>query len=151
MLKKAIIRGLLGFPLGIAMGYIITILISLVAGDGNYYPVAPELIDVFRNEINAVVFQTVLCGILGVSFSASSIIWEMEHWSIAKQTGIHLMITSCVMLPIAYFAHWVERTLLGFMLYYAVFLVVFFIIWLIQYVIWKNKIRDINRKVRETS
>ena len=133
MLKKVVLRGLLGFPLGIAMGYVITILISLVAGGGNYYPVAPELMDGFRNEINAVVFQTVLCGILGVSFAASSTIWEMERWSIAKQTGLYLMITSCVMLPIAYLAHWMERTLLGFVFYYAVFLVVFFIIWLIQY------------------
>jgi len=151
MLKKAILRGLLGFPLGIAMGYIITILISLVTGGGSYHPVAPELIEEFGNEINAVVFQTILCGILGSSFSASSIIWELEQWSIAKQTGVFLLITSCVMLPIAYFAYWMERTLLGFVLYYAVFLAVFFIIWLIQYTIWRIKIRDINRKVKEKS
>ena len=151
MLKKTILRGLLGFPLGIAMGYVITILISLVAGDGNYYPVAPELIDQFGSEISAVVIQTILCGILGTSFSASSVIWEMERWSLAKQTGIHFFITSIVMLPIAYFAHWIERTLLGFVLYYAVFVVIFVVVWLTQYAIWRNKIKDINRKVKETN
>lgn len=79
MKKKIIMRSLLGFPLGIAMGYLITILISLCWANGYYSPCAPELISVMGNEINAVILQTVLCGILGTGFAASSVIWEMEH------------------------------------------------------------------------
>ena len=32
MKKQMILRGLLGFPLGIAIGYVITIIISLIHG-----------------------------------------------------------------------------------------------------------------------
>ena len=42
MKKKMIQRGLLGFPLGIAIGFVITVIISMCIGDGSFYPVTPE-------------------------------------------------------------------------------------------------------------
>ena len=53
MKKKMIQRGLLGFPLGIAIGFVITVIISMCIGDGSFYPVTPELIDTMKNELNA--------------------------------------------------------------------------------------------------
>lgn len=44
-------RGLLGFPLGIAIGFVITVIISMCIGDGSFYPVTPELIDTMKNEL----------------------------------------------------------------------------------------------------
>ena len=52
MKKKMIQRGLLGFPLGIAIGFVITVIISMCIGDGSFYPVNPELIDTMKNELN---------------------------------------------------------------------------------------------------
>ena len=43
MKKKLLLRGALGFPIGIAIGYVITICISLMWADGYYSPCAPEL------------------------------------------------------------------------------------------------------------
>ena len=100
MKKKIIKRSLFGFPLGITMGYLITILISLGWANGYYSPCVPELISLMGNEINAVIFQTILCGILGVGFAASSVIWEMDSWSIVKQTGIYFSIISVIMLSL---------------------------------------------------
>lgn len=60
--------------ISITMGYLITILISLGWGNGYYSPCVPELISIMGNEINAVILQTILCGILGVGFAASSVI-----------------------------------------------------------------------------
>ena len=45
MKKKLIGRGLLGFPVGIAIGYVITVIISICIGDGFFYPVTPELVN----------------------------------------------------------------------------------------------------------
>ena len=42
MKKKMIQRGLLGFPLGIAIGFVITVIISMCIGDGSFYPVRSE-------------------------------------------------------------------------------------------------------------
>lgn len=85
-----ILRGLLGFPLGIAIGYVITIIISLIWAHGYYSPVIPDLIDYVGSEIYAVILQTFLCGVMGSGFAMASMIWEHEEWSIAKQTGLYL-------------------------------------------------------------
>lgn len=64
MKKQILSRGLVGFPVGIAIGFVITLIISAYIGDGSYYPVTPELIGSMGNELNAVILQTVLCGII---------------------------------------------------------------------------------------
>ncbi len=38
MKKKIFLRGLLGFPIGITIGYLITIFISLIWGQNHYSP-----------------------------------------------------------------------------------------------------------------
>lgn len=149
MKKKAFQRGLLGFPLGVFIGYTITILISLFAADGYYSPCVPALVDEIGTEIGAVVFQAVLCGLLGVSFGAASVIWEKDNWSILKQTGIYFLIVSITMFTIAYFSHWMERSISGVLMYVGIFVAIFLFMWVIQYCIWKNKIKSINKKMEE--
>ena len=60
MKKKLIQRGLLGIPLGIAIGFVITVVISCWIGDGSFYPVQPKLMETMGSELNAVILQTVL-------------------------------------------------------------------------------------------
>ena len=147
MKKKAIKRGVLGFPLGISMGHIITIVLSLFWGNGYYSPVVPSLIDAVGSEIGAIVVQVALSGLLGASSAAASIIWEIENWSIAKQTGIHFFIISITMLPIGYFAHWMPHSLVGFLMYFGIFVAIFIAVWVINYYIMKKKIKYINKSI----
>lgn len=149
MKKQAFLRGLLGFPLGIAIGYIITIFISIGLGKGYYSPCIPGLVDAMGSEINAVILQTVLSGLLGSSFAACSVIWEIDDWSIAKQTFIYFMITAFVMMPIAYVANWMEHTFLGFLIYFGIFTAIFIVLWIVQYLFWRNKVKKINAEVDE--
>ncbi|MDR0841156.1 MAG: DUF3021 domain-containing protein [Christensenellaceae bacterium] len=149
MLKKTIGRGALGFPLGICIGYVITIGISAVLATGEYHPCVPALVAEFGNELAAVIFQAVLCGVLGAAFAAASVIWEIEKWSIAKQTGIYFLIASLAMLPIAYFAHWMEHSFTGFMLYFGIFITIFVVVWVVQYLVWKSKIQRLNASIEE--
>lgn len=148
MKKKVLLRGVFGFPLGIAIGYVITILISLKWGQGYYSPCVPELIDRMGSEINAVIVQTVLCGLLGVAFGASSVIWEIDSWSIVKQTGVYFAITSIVMLPFAYVMFWMEHSVKGFLSYFGIFAAIFIFIWLIQYLIGKYTVTKMNSKLK---
>ncbi|MBQ7774400.1 MAG: DUF3021 domain-containing protein [Lachnospiraceae bacterium] len=147
MKKQAILRGMIGIPVGISLGYIITILISLVHGEGYYAACVPALIEMAGSEINAVILQTILCGILGMTFAASSIIWELDHWSIAKQTGVYFLITAFVMLPIAYLTHWMEHSLKGFLSYSAIFLGIFIIMWISMYLVYRKNVKQLNAKI----
>ena len=147
MKKKIILRSILGFPIGITIGYLITIVISLVWANGFYLPCVPELIYSMGNEINAVVLQALLCGVLGTGFAASSIIWEIENWSIIKQTGIYFIVISIIMLPIAYFAYWMEHSIVGIFSYFGIFILIFAFIWIIRFVIGKHNVRRMNESL----
>ena len=147
MKKQLIKRGLLGFPLGISLGYVITIIVSAFFGKGYYSAVMPELVTMMGNEINAVILQTLLCGILGTGFAMASLIWEIDSWSLAKQSGIYFAIACALMLPIAYITNWMKHTLFGILSYIGLFVLIFIIVWLSQYFALRSRITKINREL----
>ncbi len=147
MKKQIVLRGVLGIPVGITIGCLITIVVSLGWGQGYYSPCVPELADMMGNEINAVVLQTLLCALLGAAFGACSVIWEIESWSIVKQTGIYFLIISVVMLPTAYFLYWMEHSVAGLLSYFGIFAGIFIVIWLTQYLIVMRKVKKLNAKI----
>lgn len=148
MKKKAFLRGLLGFPLGIALGQVILIVLSLFWGDGRFTPCMPDLAANMGSEIGAVMLQTLFCGIIGASFAASSVIWEMDKWSIALQTGLYFAINSLAMLPTAYALHWMGHSVGGFLSYFGMFILYFAIIWAVQYFFWKRKLKRLNARLQ---
>ena len=96
------------------------------------------------NEINAVLLQAVLCGILGAGFGACSVIWQIESWGILKQTGIYFSIISVMMLPIAYVSYWMEHSLKGILSYSGIFVLIFAAVWIVQYAAAKHNVRKMN-------
>lgn len=151
MKRKTIKRGFLGFPLGIAIGYVITVIISVCVGDGSFYPVTAELIDTMGNELNAVVFQTVLCGIMGMGYAMASVIWDIDSWSLAKQSGVYFAIACVVMFPIAYIANWMKHDIVGILSYAGIFVAIFIFVWLIQYFVWKDKVKRMNDGIQNSN
>lgn len=149
MKKKLFLRGALGFPIGIAIGYVITICISLRWAGGYYSPCVPELAEALGSEIGAVALQALLCGLLGTGFAASSVIWEMESWSLVRQTGVCFLSNSLIMLPIAYAMHWMEHSVAGFLSYFGVFVLIFVVIWGVQFAIGKQNVKKMNEKISE--
>lgn len=148
MKKQIILRGLLGVPIGISIGFIITIIVSFFVGKGVYCPATPEFIKTMGNELNAVVLQTVLLAIMGAGIGMASVIWELDSWSLAKQSGIYFLILCLVMLPVAYVANWMRHSVSGVLIYTGVFVAVFVIVWLVRYFIWKGRIKKLNALVK---
>ena len=84
---------------------------------------------------------------MGAGFAAASVIWELDSWSLAKQSGIYFLIISVIMLPIAYVTNWMQHTLLGVLSYVGIFVAIFLAVWLSQYLLWKRKIKKMNALV----
>ena len=135
MKKKLIGRGLIGFPVGIAIGYVITVIISICIGDGFFHPVTPELVNKMGSELNAVLIQTGLSGIMGTGFAMASVIWEIDSWSLAKQSGIYFAIACVIMFPISYFANWMPHSTAGILSYVGIFVAIFLAAWVTQYTV----------------
>ena len=124
MKKELFFRVFVGILGGVVISYFITIGISLVIADGNYYPCVPTLVDRFGTQIAAVVVQTILSAVLGAGFALSSFIWQQDNWSLLKQTGIYFLVVTVLMMSIAYFLEWMEHSIFGFIRYFAIFFVI---------------------------
>ena len=132
MKKKFVKRIWIGFPVGIAMGYIITLVISACIGDGTVYSATPEFVQRMGTELSAVILQTALCGVLGSGFAAASVIWEIDSWSLAKQSGVYFIVIGAILL------------VAGLLSYVGIFIGIFMAVWLSQYLCWKARIKKMN-------
>lgn len=79
----------------------------------------------------------------------ASVIWEFDSLSLAVQSGIYFLITCIIMLPIAYIANWMERSIGGFLSYVGIFIAIFAACWLAQYLIWKCRIKKVNEFINK--
>ncbi len=149
MKKKILLRAFVGMPLGITISVIISIIISLCINDGSFYAVVPELTEWCGSEISAVIVQYIFSAVYGAVWAGASCIWETEGWSLLRQTLTHLAVTSVTTFPVAYFTGWMEHSLAGVLVYYAVFLGIYFMIWLFQYLPMRRRIARFNQKVKE--
>jgi ABC-type antimicrobial peptide transport system permease subunit len=149
MKKKILLLCLIGAPIGLAISTLITIAISLAVGDGNFYPVVPELVNDCGNEINAVLLQTACSLLYGAAWAGASAVWKQDGWSLLRQTATHLLVCSLATFPIAYFMRWMDHSVSGALTYFGIFFGVYLIIWLSQYSAMKKRVEEMDRKVRE--
>ena len=149
MKKKLIVRGFFGLPFGIALGQVIAVIISICKGDGRLHPVSPELVNALGSELNAVMLQTALCGAMGAGFAMASVIWEIDTWSLAAQSGVYFAVACAIMFPISYFAGWIPRTAGGILSYVGAFAAFFAFTWLTQYFVWKKRVRRMNESLQD--
>lgn len=151
MKKKMICRSLLGMPIGIAISYVITILISVRVGDGSYYPVVPTLETTLGSEIVAVLIQLICSAVYGAVFAGASVIWEIESWSLFRMTVTHMLVISVVSFPIAWLMMWIPRDFWGAVIYFAIFFAIYAVIWFSQYGTMKKKIAQLNAGLHRTN
>ena len=146
-MKKIVSRVLYSFPIGISCSVGISLLLSLIFGEGKYYPFAASLVSFTGSEEKAMLMQTILSGILGSVFGGMSFIWEIERWSILKQTAVYFLSVSIPMMGISYLLYWMEHSLNGFLLYFLIFVMVFIVVWLLNFAIYWFKVRRINEEL----
>lgn len=150
-MKKALLRGLIGFPIGVTIGNVITIAASLAfAPDGSYSPVVPAMAEMCGSVIAAVTLQFILTGLMGFVFAAMSVIWESEKLNLAAQSAINFALSVCTMIPIAYVCHWMEHSAAGVLQYMGIFAAIYASIWVAMYCSYRARLRKINGKLKES-
>ncbi len=147
MLKNIIKRALIGAPIGFALSTFITVIISVIIGDGEFYPVVPAMAVEFGSEINAVVAQMLFSFLYGGAFAGASVIWEADSWSLLRKTVTHLIIVSVCTFPVAYFCHWMGHDIVSIISYFAIFFMIYLSIWISQYIAIKKNLQVMNEKL----
>ena len=143
-INKIIKRSLLGFMYGVFIGQTILILESILAGDGNFYPVSPYLSAHTNTTIAAVIIQYFITGIIGITFAGTTVIFEADSWSLIAQTALHFVITSVVMFFAGFLCGWFPQTVKSTLIWFAVFIVIYIIMWISFTLYYRRKTQKIN-------
>lgn len=139
--KKALWLALLGVVLGIGVG----LMFYVFAGLGGF--LAQE-----ENRL-AMFMYFLLCGLYGAVNMGTSAVYDIESWSILRCTLTHFGIT--LVSTVLFFG---TMILLGWLtapptgvclLTAAAYVVIYFLIWLAQYLSYRKKVRKMNATLRK--
>lgn len=147
MKRKCLIYGGLGALVGVCLSFIIPLFISLIGNDGQYYPVTLEMSASLGGELNAVVVQVLVSILYGVVCGTASLVFEMDRWSLTKQTVIHLILFSSSTFIAAYLCYWMDHDFISILSYFAILLGIYVFIWVSQYISIYYQIKKMNKKI----
>ncbi|PFK47949.1 permease [Bacillus cereus] len=99
-------------------------------------------------EAETLLFHLGIANIVGIIFSFASLVFEREEWNMLKQTIIHFIILLGTLLPIAIWVGWVPAQIGPIFIFIGSFILIYFIIWCIMAMYWKNKIKELNNGLK---
>ena len=133
--KKAVVLGAIGMILGIFVGTGFWLFLSgdaSGASDGS----------------GAMIVHLLLSGVLGMVANGSSAIYEIEEWGIVRATVTHFVITMGTYYTIAFSLGWFSPTDPDCWIMSGILVFVYFMIWLLQSLIFKHKVKRMNEELR---
>lgn len=128
--KKATLLGLAGFALGVLVG----IGFTLAGSSGGLKEALPHLL---------------MGGIQGAAAMGGSVMYEIESWSIARATATHFLLVFGLFFLISFTMGWFRPDDPALWIFVAAMAAGYVLIWLIQYLACRRKIRQMNDDLRK--
>ena len=134
--KKMALWGLIGISIG-GIGMTIVVIIGQVKGDS----------------IPTEILTTSYIASMGIGFlfGAIPIIFTIDEWSLLKQTIVHFTLMIAVFLPISLWAGWLPLKPLSVSIFLGTFVLIYIVMWFIQYLYWRRKTEKLNAGRRKES
>ena len=142
--KEILKRAALGLPIGIAIGATFTLTIAYIANGQNGGQAPAEY-----RELSFYLVSYIVSAVIGMVFAVSSIIWDVEKWSLRTQTISHFAITLSTHLTCAVVANWIPFKLGAVLMYAGMYVAIYLVIFLITYSVQKKRIEELNEALEE--
>lgn len=133
-LKQILIRGLIGMLMGLAIGY--TVILGLSLSEGTL------VID-----SKVVLFNYLAGAAVGFYMAASTVIFDVEEWSLMKQTILH----SLMNLPYLFVASkigWMPKDAFGRVVFILFYFSFYAMIWFGFKLYWSRKLKHLNQELK---
>ena len=130
MYKKAMLLSLLGFAAGCLIG------LAFHLQDENF-------------SLSEALPNILLGGIPGAIAMGTTVVYDIEKWSLFRATATHFLIAIGVILLGCFVLHWFKPWSRAFWLLLAFELAAYVIIWLFFYFSYRKKIRQMNEELKK--
>jgi len=128
--KKTMLLGLAGFVLGV----LICIGFMLARSSEGLKAAFPNL---------------VISGIYGAVAMGSSIVYDVEKWSIARATATHFLLVFALYFLLVFSMGWFSLSDPVFWIVAGAMVAGYILIWLLQYLSYKRQIREMNDELKK--
>ncbi len=135
--------------IGIAVGFLISLVFSALNGASTYYPSAPAFVSRFGTPLKATVASAAIWVLIGLVFGYGSLIFEIEKWSLLKRTVINCCVYYVSFLPLAIVAGWFPLDGAHLAVFTGIYLLIYAIFWAVNYWIAEAEIHQINQCLKE--
>jgi len=142
MVKKPILHLYNSVVLTVSVCVFVEMALAQTLGHG----VTPGFAARFSCETAAALAQLGLAGVIGMAFAGAALVFEIEKWSYLKQGVVHFLITAAVWVPITWLC-WSPVRGIGLVLTIAGWTLTYAVNWLVQYLISRRHIRELNRSI----
>lgn len=144
MIKKSLLRGLFSYCICVCVAVMVSLIICL-AGSGQV--TIPEFAQRVGDPMTAAMVQPLLIGLIGFTFGAGSVLFEIERWSLLKQGIVHLALTAAVWIAVELicFSPITPPAIISMGLSVAV---TYALTWGSRYFIWKDQVRRLNDQIQ---
>ena len=123
--SKFIINSLIGFIAGMLVGIVIWMITPI------------------NIEGRSLILHVIVSGIHGLIPCGAATVYEIESWGVTKSTVVHASITLATILAIDLPMKWFSWGL-EFAIAMVVYVVIYTIIWFINYMYWKHTVKEMN-------
>ena len=128
--KAFFVRGAVGMLIGLSIGYTVILFITVTQG---------ELVMTSKT----IAFNYVMAVIVGFYMAGVSVVYDVEEWSILRQTVTHGILL-LPYIPVAFVIGWAPPGLGGRILFVLMYIGVYAVIWMSFKAYWKKRIRELN-------
>ena len=130
MAKKAMLLGLIGYFAGCIIG----LCFSLQSESFSFADALPNIL---------------LGGIPGAIAMGTTVIYDIDKWSILRVTATHFLIVMGVTFLASFVLKWFKPWSASFWIMLAAELAGYVIVWLIMHLCYQKRVRELNRLLKE--
>ncbi|CAM3100834.1 DUF3021 domain-containing protein [Staphylococcus argensis] len=148
-------RGILrSSMLGIMIGLGLSLIFSFIFGHDHYYPQSPvstmgQIYYAHLNEPMIMLISIILWALVGILFFVGGLLYERTEWSLWKITIVHFILMLGGFFPLAILAGWFPLKVAPIVSFVVLYIIIYSIIWLIQYQRNKKYVAEINRALNQ--
>jgi len=143
-MKSILLKVFNGILTGLGIGYLSTIIVSVLVNKGVYYPTVAHFTEV---SVDAVIKQAIIMALMGVIGSVSSEIYKVEKISLLNRSLIQFVIIVTGVLVMGTYLGWIKSVVdaIGTFILASI---IFIVIWVVLYLGIKKEIESINEKLQ---
>lgn len=147
MIKKTMIRALIGFVIGMAAGEIIAIVMAFLSGRTTL--ASEEMIARFGSEVMWMLVHTFFSGLHGAICMAGTTLYELEDWGLLKTSMMHCLLILCSFTVIGLYLEWISFSFADIAISWTCMIIGYLIIWLIMDARYKREVKKLNEMLEK--